>query len=170
MNRNTLDSIWDQTRQKYGVYLRLLESIPDDKYQEHPIQGMRTPAELVVHVSDGIVKNIALGIANGGIAKSDEPDADVSARIKNGADAVAFAKACWNDACAAVDRIGDAELEAIVSTPWNTSFPGWVGVNILSDEFVHHRGQLYAYARACGAEPPFIWGFADNEPDFAPSH
>jgi len=124
----------------------------------------------VVHVSDGIVKNIAEGIAKGGITKSDEPDTDVSARIKSRADAVAFAKACWKDASAAVDRIGDAELEAIVSTPWNTSFPGWVGVNILSDEFVHHRGQLYAYARACGVEPPFIWGYADNEPDFAPSH
>lgn len=170
MNKSTLESIWDQTRQQYGVYLRLLEAIPDDQYQAHPIRGMRTPAELVVHVSDGIVKNISEGIAKGEITQSDDPDAAVAASITSGADAVAFAKARWNDACEAVDSIGDAELQAIVPTPWNMSFPGWVGINILHDEFVHHRGQLYAYARACGGEPPFVWGHADNEPDYAPSH
>ena len=43
-------------------------------------------------------------------------------------------------------------------------------IHTMNDEFVHHRGQLYAYARACGGNPPFVWGHADNEPDFAPSH
>jgi uncharacterized damage-inducible protein DinB len=170
VNKQTLDSIWDQTRQKYGVYLRLLDAIPDDQYQAHPIRGMRTPAELVVHVSGGIVKNIAEGVATGAITQSDEPTAETSGRIRSRADAVAFARKCWADANAAVAEIGDAELAAVVSTPWNMSFPGWVGINILNDEFVHHRGQLYAYARACGGEPPFIWSFGDNEPGFAPSH
>jgi uncharacterized damage-inducible protein DinB len=168
VNKQALDAIWDQTRQKYGVYLRVLETIPDDKYQAHPIPGMRTPAELVVHTSDGIVKNIAQGIAKGAITESDEASADVSRGIKTKADAVAFAKKCWKEASAAVDKIGDAQLAAVVPTPWNMSFPGWVGINILNDEFVHHRGQLYAYARACGGNPPFVWGFGDNAPEFAP--
>jgi uncharacterized damage-inducible protein DinB len=169
LNKKTLDSIWDQMRQKYGVYLRLLEAIPDDKYQAHPISGMRSPAELVVHTSGGIVKNIAKGVATGTIERDDAP-AEISATIKSGADAVAYAERCWKEASAAVDKIGDAQLGAIVSTPWNMSFPGWVGINILTDEFVHHRGQLYVYARACGGEPPFIWGFADNAPEFAPTN
>ena len=36
------------------------------------------------------------------------------------------------------------------------------------DEFLHHRGQLYTYVRACGAEPPFMWGFEDNAEGFQP--
>jgi uncharacterized damage-inducible protein DinB len=40
--------------------------------------------------------------------------------------------------------------------------PGWIGFNILNDEFLHHYGQLYTYARLCGAEPPFLWGFAES--------
>jgi len=41
---------------------------------------------------------------------------------------------------------------------------------MMNDEFLHHRGQLYAFARACGVEPPFMWGFADNAPEFRPTH
>jgi uncharacterized damage-inducible protein DinB len=39
---------------------------------------------------------------------------------------------------------------------------------MLSDEFLHHRGQLYVYARAAGGEPPFVWSFDKNAPEFAP--
>jgi len=63
----------------------------------------------------------------------------------------------------------DAQLNAMVKTPWNWTFPGWVGFDIMNDEFLHHRGQLYAYARVCGIAPPFIWGFAENAPEFRPS-
>ena len=68
----------------------------------------------------------------------------------------------------AVKRIGDAELAAMVTTPWNKTWPGFVAFHILHDEFLHHRGQLYAFARCCGAEPPFMWGYADNAPEYRP--
>jgi len=38
----------------------------------------------------------------------------------------------------------------------------------MNDEFTHHRGQLYVFTRACGAEPPFMWGYADNAPEYRP--
>jgi uncharacterized damage-inducible protein DinB len=49
------------------------------------------------------------------------------------------------------------------------TFPGWVGFSIQNDEFMHHRGQLYVMARMAGKEPPFMWGFGDNEPAFRPA-
>ena len=55
----------------------------------------------------------------------------------------------------------------MVATPWGT-WPGWLAVQILSDEFLHHRGQLTAYARACGGEPPFIWDFEGNAEEYRP--
>lgn len=37
MNKRALDGFWDQFRQKYGVYLRLLDVIPADRYQSQPV-------------------------------------------------------------------------------------------------------------------------------------
>jgi SAM-dependent methyltransferase len=68
----------------------------------------------------------------------------------------------------AFSHFGDAELAAMVPTPWNSSWPGHVAFHIMNDEFVHHRGQLYAFTRCCGAEPPFMWGYVDNAAEYRP--
>ncbi len=170
MNKQMLEQTWDQMRQKHGVYLRLLEVLPEERYYSHPVPGMRTPAELVVHVSGSIVRDIAQGVAKGRITADESAEAKVAAELGDKAGVIAFARRCFDDASAAVATIGDAQLSAMVPTPWNMTFPGWVGFNILNDEFVHHRGQLYTYARLCGVEPPFLWGFADNAPEYRPGH
>jgi uncharacterized damage-inducible protein DinB len=168
VHKANLDQIWDQFRQKYGVYLRLLESIPADRYATHPVPGMRTPAELVVHISGTIVRDIAEGVAKGRITTDESAEAKTAAELDNKTALVAFARQCFERADAAVKRIGDAELAAMVPTPWNMSWPGHVALHILQDEFLHHRGQLYAFARCCGVEPPFMWGYADNAPEYQP--
>ena len=48
MNKRALDGFWDQFRQKYGVYLRLLDLMPADSYQTEPVPGLRSAAELAV--------------------------------------------------------------------------------------------------------------------------
>ena len=168
MKQSTLHRTWDQFRQKYGVYLRLLESIPEERMHTHPVPGLRTPAEMVAHVSGTLVRDIAQGVAKGEITAHEASESAVAAGLATRADVIAFAERCWQQASAAVATIGDAELAAMVPTPWGMSLPGWVAINLLNDEFLHHRGQLYAYARLCGAKPPFLWGFADNAPDFRP--
>lgn len=169
MDKQALDQSWDQFRQKYGVYLRLLEAIPDDRFDGHPVAGMRTPAELVAHTSGGLVRDITLGIAKGAITADETSEAAVAAGFKTKAAAIDYAKQCWSLAAAAVAKIGNQELSAMVTTPWNMTFPGSFGFDILNDEFLHHRGQLSVYARVCGVEPPFIWGFGDNAPEFRPT-
>src|SRR6266404_8988308 len=67
MNKAMIDQMWDQFRQKYGVYLRVLEAIPADRYATHPVAGMRTPAELAVHISSTCVRDMAEGVAKGRI-------------------------------------------------------------------------------------------------------
>lgn len=168
MNKATLDQIWDQFRQKYGVYLRLLEAIPADRYFTHPVPGMRTPAELVVHVSGTVVRDIAEGVAKGRITADESSEEQTAAELREKSALIGFARQCFDQADAAVRRIGDAELASMVSTPWKASWPGYVAMHILQDEFLHHRGQLYAFARCCGVEPPFIWSFADNAPEYQP--
>jgi uncharacterized damage-inducible protein DinB len=166
LNKQTLDRRWDLIRQQYGVYLRVLEALPGDRIQEHVVPAMRTPAELIAHTSGTIVRDFAKGIAKGEIKPGDEDAA--AARLSSRDAALAYARECWDEANAAMSSVGDEELNATVSTPWNMSFPGSAALNMLSDEFLHHRGQLYVYARAAGGEPPFVWSFDQNAPDFAP--
>ncbi len=168
MNKATFDQMWDQFRQKYGVYLRLLDAIPADRYATHPVSGMRTPAELAVHVSGTCVRAIAEGVAKGRITADEAGEGTVATELGNKAALIAFARQCFEQANAAAARIGDAQLAAMVPTPWNSSWPGWVAFQVMNDEFVHHRGQLYTFARACGAEPPFMWGYGDNAPEYRP--
>jgi uncharacterized damage-inducible protein DinB len=168
MDKQALDGFWDQFRQKYGVYLRLLDLIPADRYQSQPVPGMRTAAELAVHVSGTIVRDIAQGVAKGSITADEATEAG-RARDLDKPRLIAFARQCFDEANAAVARIGDAQLQAMVSTPWNMSWPGWVGFAVMNDEFVHHRGQLYVYARLLGIAPPFIGSYKENAPEYQPA-
>lgn len=169
MNKAALDSFWDQFRQKYGVYLRLLEEFPDDQYHTHLVPGMRTFAELVVHISGTVVADIAEGVAKGRITADESLEAGTAARLRDRPALLGFARECFERADAAVARIGEAELAATVPTPWGFSFPGSVAFHVMNDEFVHHRGQLHVYARLAGFAPPFAWGYADNAPEFQPA-
>jgi uncharacterized damage-inducible protein DinB len=169
MDKLTLNQMWEQFRQKYGVYLRLIEAVPAERYHSHPVAGMRTPAELVAHLSGSIVRDIAQGVAKGAITADESMDEKVTSGLKTREQLLSFARLCWGQANAAVGATGDAQLKAMVPTPWNMTFPGWVGFNIMSDEFLHHRGQLSVYLRLFGIKPPFIWGFAENAPEFRPS-
>jgi uncharacterized damage-inducible protein DinB len=169
VNKQALEQVWDQFRQKYGVYLRVLEAIPADRYHTHPVPGMRTPAELAVHISATCVRDMAEGVAKGQITADEASENSSAAELGNKPALIAFAGECFRRADAAVKRIGDAELAAMVPTPWKSVWPGSVAFHVLSDEFMHHRGQLYCYARACGVEPPFMWGYADNDAEFRPA-
>jgi uncharacterized damage-inducible protein DinB len=169
MNKQTLDQMWDQFRQKYGVYLRLLEAMPEDRLASHPIPGMRSAAELAVHISGTVVRDMMEGVAKGEITADETAEDATAAKLGGKAKLLAFARECFARADAAVKRVGDSELAAMVPTPWNATWPGWVAVHVMSDEFMHHRGQLYAFARAFGVEPPFMWGYADNAPEFRPA-
>ena len=73
MNQTMLEPMWDAFRQKYGVYHRLLEAFPADRYGSHPIAGMRTPAELAVHTSS-VVRDFAQGVATGQITDQSETE------------------------------------------------------------------------------------------------
>jgi uncharacterized damage-inducible protein DinB len=166
MNSQALRMFWDQIRQKYGVLLRVLEVIPEPQLHAHPIPGMRTPAELAAHVAGSIVRDIAVGVAKGAITADESREADIAAGLTSRASLLDHLRDCWARADAAVATITDSQLAASVPTPWGMSFPGAFAFHVLNDELLHHRGQLYAYARACGVEPPSLWSFAENEPVF----
>ena len=91
MKKTTFDTIWDQIRQKYGVYLRLIEILPEAQLQTRPILGMRTPAELIAHLSSGIVRAIMQGIA----ARAKAGNAAASDAVETGSKARPMAELGW---------------------------------------------------------------------------
>ncbi len=165
MKKTTFDRIWDQVRQKYGVYLRVVEILPEAQLQTRPIPGMRTPAELVAHVSSGIVRAIMQGIAVGEVKGEDETALALGFEDKK--DVLELARECWEEADTVAHQLTEDRLNSMI-VAWGSPMPAASLVYILSDELVHHRGQLYAYARILGAEPPFVWSHTDNAMEFAP--
>jgi uncharacterized damage-inducible protein DinB len=166
MTKQQLTPSWDHLRQVHGMGMRVIEIIPADKIDARPIPNMRTTKELVVHTYAQAVREIAEGMVRGEIRQVDE--APINEGIKTHADLVRFAKDQWAAADRAVSQITDAHLSGIVKTPWGFEAPGFVMIGLIHDEYLHHRGQLYAYARAFGQAPPMMWDFEHNAPEYQP--
>ena len=167
MNKAVVSGMWDHFRQINGISMRAIAAIPKDKIEARPVKDMRTPKELVAHMYSAM-NAIAGGTARGEIQWSEQADLAEAAKLKTHADLVRFATESWKAADNAVRALTDAQIAAMVKTPWGKSFPGFVCVNIIYDEHLHHRGQLYAFLRQLGIEPPFMWDFENSAPEHQP--
>ncbi len=167
MNKAALNAYWDHFRIINGITMRAIEAVPKDKIDSRPCKDMRTPKELISHMYNSM-QEIAEGAVRGEIKMSDESDTAAVAKLKTHEDVVRFAKESWKAADKAIQSMSDAQLSSMVATPWGQSFPGFVCVNIIYDEHLHHRGQLYAYLRQMGVAPPFMWDFENSAPEFQP--
>jgi uncharacterized damage-inducible protein DinB len=168
MNKTMMAGFWDHFRTMHGVTVRCVEAIPKDKLDARPCKDMRTAKELVTHMY-AQMRFVTDGVPKGHIAYTDANDPAEMATIKNHDDLVRYAKESWEIADRKVKSLTDAQLEAIVQTEWGgLSFPGWVCIHIVYDEHLHHRGQLYAFLRQLGVEPPFLWDFEHNAPEYRP--
>lgn len=165
MNKATCGYMWEEFRNINGITLRAVESLPKDRIDARPIPGMRSPKELVAHMAT-MMKNVIEGVGRGVIRSEEE--AESGAALKTHDDMVRYLRDCWKAADRAFHATTDAQLAATVKTPWGIDFPGHVCVTIVYDEHLHHRGQLYAYLRALGVEPPFMWDFENNAPEYRP--
>lgn len=168
LNKQAALQMWDLLRQRHGIAMRVIATLPADQLDSHPIPNMRTPKELVVHMYDVVIRGIAQGVERGEIIDTEKQEQTIAAGIKTRDELLKFARDNWDAATKSMNAITDAHLQAEVKTPWGMNFPGWMALGITHDEFLHHRGQLYAYTRALGAVPPMIWDFAKNEPAYQP--
>jgi len=81
MNKAVIDQSWDYFRTVNGIGLRAIAALPADKLDAHPIPGMRTPKELVVHLYT-IVVALPAAVAKGEIKDTDEEEAATVQRIR----------------------------------------------------------------------------------------
>ncbi|NOT34668.1 MAG: hypothetical protein HOP12_10935 [Candidatus Eisenbacteria bacterium] len=165
MNRETFLTLWDNLRQRHGITLRLIDALPADRIDSNPIPNMRTPKQLLFHLYGQLVREVAKGVVSGEVL--DTPDEAISA-LKTKDDLVRFVNQCWVDADRAAQSVTDAQLGRMMKTPWGSEMPGAMAWTVLNDEFLHHRGQLFAYVRALGHDVPMMWDFAHNAPEYQP--
>ena len=165
MNLGYIRTLWEDQRLVTGITIRAIQAIPEDKVDARPVRDMRSTKELVCHLAD-TMKHVATGITAGRIESYEEGEKDPS--IKTREDLVRKMQDAWKAADAAVQTITEAKALAPIETPWNFSPPAWLCVQIIADEHLHHRGQLYAYLRTFGVEPPFMWDFENSAPEFQP--
>lgn len=170
MNKQSVLQTWDHMRQVNGVGLRLIEALPEDKLDTTVIPGMRTPKELVVHMYGQVLREVAEGTVTGTITDNCEKnEKQIVAGLKSKADLMRYCHECWDAADKAVRSLPEERVMGMTSTPWGMSFPGFVAFTLMSDEYIHHRGQLYAYLRTLGVKPPHLWSFGENAEAFRPA-
>jgi uncharacterized damage-inducible protein DinB len=163
MNKASLAPIWDMMRLRHGIGLRCIQALPAGQLDSHPITGMRSPKELVVHMY-GFIRAAAESVLAGAISMDEKVEL---AKVKTKEDLLAYASSSWQAADAAFAKITDAQLAAMVKAPWG-DMPGFMMVTTIPDEYLHHRGQLYAMLRQLGVEPPMNWDFEHNAPELQP--
>ena len=163
MKKSTLDVLWDVMRMRHGVGLRCVEALPADQLDAHPVKDMRTPKELVVHMY--VYLRAAPESILTGTLEYDEQQTLAAIRTKQ--DLVKFVEQCWKAADAAVGKLTDTHLASSIRVPWGEmEAPAMFGS--VQEEYLHHRGQLYAYLRQLGVEPPVNYDFDASAPEFRP--
>jgi uncharacterized damage-inducible protein DinB len=165
MNLAYIRTLWEEQRLVTGITLRATQAVPADKIDTRPIKEMRTPKELVCHMA-ATMRATAVGVTVGKFTLDESLEKCVGIRTRD--DLLRAMSDAWKTADKAVQSLTDAQAVANVETPWGFSPPGWVCVQIIFDEHLHHRGQLYAFLRALGVEPPFMWDFEKSAPEFQP--
>ncbi len=163
MNKASLTPIWDMMRLRHGIGLRCAQALPADQIDAHPITSMRSPKELVVHMY-GFIRAACESVLAGTISMDEKAEV---AKVKSKDELVAYASSSWQAADAAFAKLTDAQLAAMVKAPWG-DMPGFMMITTIPDEYLHHRGQLYAMLRQLGVEPPTNWDFEHNAPELQP--
>jgi uncharacterized damage-inducible protein DinB len=168
MNKAQMTALWDHFRTVNGITVRAIEAIPADKVDSRPCKDMRTPRELIVHMYN-MMRYVAEGASKGNVGYDNSKDDPVTLeKVKTREDLARYARDSWTAADRAVASMSDAQLQTMVPTSWGKPFPGHVCLSIVYDEHLHHRGQLYAFLRQLGVEPPFLWDFENNAPEYRP--
>ena len=165
MNKPSHLAMWDSMRMRHGLTLRLIDQIPADKLEVHPIPNMRNAKELLVHMY-ACVSAFPQSALTGTVSSPDEKA--LGAGIATKEQLITFVQQHWALGDKAAQDVTDAQLAGMVTTPWGAQYPGAVMFHLLSDEYLHHRGQLYVFLRAFGVEPVMNWDFDHNAAEFQP--
>jgi uncharacterized damage-inducible protein DinB len=134
-----------------GRFVQLAEAIPADKYNWRPAEGVRSVAEVLMHVAGAnqMIPRFAgidppAGFAGQGYEKSTADKAKIIAELKKSFEHMRTAGAMMKDA--------DADKQMRV---FGMEMTGRSYAFFMARHLGEHLGQLIAYARVNGVVPPW---------------
>ena len=156
---NMIDAYISEFEQESETTHRVLEAVPEDRYDWRANEKGMSIGELCHHIAE-LVNNMpdVLGGESFDIAMRDEPEGSPPSRDELLADfdAAKARASAWMGGLG--DRAGETwkvfrgETE-LMSMPRSAAIRFF-----LLNHLYHHRGQLSAYLRACGASVPSVYG------------
>ena len=140
-------------------FIALAEAVPADKYTWRPADGVRSVAEVYLHVAQsnyGILKYAGATIPAGKEAKTFEKSTTDKAKI------VAELKASFDWVHQTITNLSNADLAQPVKELGPEANKG--DVLYLAATHAHeHLGQSIAYARMNGVTPPWTKAMTDKK-------
>jgi uncharacterized damage-inducible protein DinB len=165
MTESELVSKLDYFNMVHGVTMRAVGTLTDEELNFRPKPTMRTPKELVFHIytqEKVLAEGAQKGRLTGDAANRSNPESETAATDLKALGTVhdlrAYAEACHQAADKAFRAMSQEYLNRPVESPFGT-FPAWRFFDFAYDEHWHHRGQLYAYLRLLGKEPPMLYDY-----------
>jgi uncharacterized damage-inducible protein DinB len=149
----------------HGVTLRAIGTFSDEELEFRPQAAMRSARELIFHIytQEKVLAEAAkLGRLTMEAATASNPETEAVAQelkaLATVSGARAYAEACHRAAENTLRGLSEEDLIRSVESPFGT-YPAWRYFDFAYDEHWHHRGQLYAYLRLLGKEPPMLYDY-----------
>jgi len=165
MDKPTFVTLCEYFDMVHSVTLRAVGGFTDVDLDFRPKPGMRTPRELIFHIysQEKILADAAQqGRFAAEAASRSSPEeqagaAELPALITVG-DLKTYAQACHQAAQGIFAPMSESQLNHPVESPFGTH-PAWRYFAFAYDEHWHHRGQIYAYLRLLGKQPPRLYDY-----------
>jgi uncharacterized damage-inducible protein DinB len=149
----------------HGVTLRAIGTFSDEELEFRPQAAMRTVRELIFHIYTQekiLAEGAKLGRLTMEAANASNPESEAVAHelkaLATVSAARAYADSCHRAAVNTLRGLSEEDLVRSVESPFGT-YPAWRYFDFAYDEHWHHRGQLYAYLRLLGKEPPMLYDY-----------
>ena len=134
-----------------NVLLEVLNAVPADKAKFKPWDGAMTLGQLAVHIAQSTDRFVNF-IKSGEFSRSPAPEWSTLDDVKR------IVKELTERTKAVLASLTDADLQAErEAAPMNLKGPAVMFLSGAIDHEVHHKGQLYVYARMAGCDTlPFF--------------
>ena len=138
---------------------RLIDVIPEDKFDWTPIDGKFTIADILRHLA-AIERFMYAENVQGRPSRYPGCGKDLA----DGRDAVLdFFDRCHEESMAIFAKLTPEDLKAKCVTPAGTPITMWKWLRLLPEHEIHHRGQIYTYLGLLGVVTPPIYGMTSEQ-------
>jgi uncharacterized damage-inducible protein DinB len=128
---------------------KLAETIDEKDYDFKPTPEVFSFKELVFHIINaeaGFTDMIKTGIWTRNKYPFDN--------YKTKQDIIALIKSAHSQSLTTIKELSDEQLKKMIKTPWGAEMSSLALLWGMRDHLIHHRAQLFVYARLKGIKPP----------------